>query len=116
MFTKFGAVIGMGLLAAFALPGGRRATVEDEPRIHVVVMEGMKFIPSALRVRVGERVEFKNVDLVPHTATAKPTGAFDSGLVKPGDSWILHPKGAGTFPYACTFHPTMTGEITVEKR
>ena len=55
-------------------------------------------------------------DLVPHTATAKPTGAFNSGLISPGDSWTLLPKRTGTFLYVCTFHPMMTGEITVEKR
>lgn len=101
---------------AFVLLSGRDIFGQEEPRTLVVVMENMKFSPGILRARVGDRIEFKNSDLVPHTATAKPVGAFDSGLVKPGEAWIFVPKKPGTFGYTCTFHPTMVGELVVVAR
>ena len=75
----------------------------------------MKFSPTTLRIRVGDRVEFKNADLVPHTATAKLAGGFDSEVMKPGKTWTFVPKSAGAFAYRCTFHPMMVGEIAVAK-
>jgi plastocyanin len=110
----FGTIGGTALLVALVLIGGRQSFAKEEPKTHVVVMEGMKFAPSALRVGVGDRIEFKNADLVPHTATAKRGGGFDSGLVKPGESWVLVPRQPGTFDYTCTFHPMMMGKLTVD--
>jgi plastocyanin len=111
---RFRTVTGIILLATLALMGGRQVFAKESPATHVVVMENMKFSPSVLRVHVGDKIEFKNSDLVPHTATAKPAGAFDSGPVMPGQSWVFSPKKTGTFEYACTFHPVMTGSFTVE--
>jgi plastocyanin len=82
-------------------------------RTHVVVMEGMKFSPPTLRIQKGDTVVFKNNDLVPHTATAKERGVFDSGIIKPGESWTLAPTFHATVPYVCTFHPMMEGRIEV---
>jgi plastocyanin len=113
---RFRAIIGITLLATLASAGGRQIFANEEPTTHVVVMENMKFSPSVLRVRVGDRIEFKNADLVPHTATAKPAGAFDSGLLKPAESWVFSPKALGIFEYTCTFHPMMVGKLTVDQR
>src|SRR5688500_2143058 len=93
------AIVGITLLVAFAFVGGRRGFAVEKSTTHVVVMENMNFSPKVLRVRVGDRIEFKNGDLVPHTATAKPAGPFDSGLVKPGESWMFAPMNQGTFGY-----------------
>lgn len=108
-------VTGTILILVLALIGGHHvfATESDGPKTHVVTMENMEFSPRVLKVRVGDRIEYKNADLVPHTATAKPSGAFDSGLVKPGESWTFSPTTAGTFGYTCLFHPMMIGELTV---
>ena len=84
-------------------------------RTHTVVMEGMKFSPSTLRIQPGDTVVFKNNDLVPHTATAKQGGAFDSGIIKPGGSWTFAPQFQTTVPYVCSFHPMMEGSIKVER-
>ncbi len=102
------------LLLAPVVLGVRAASAKDEGQTHTVVIENMKFSPGTLRVRPGDRVVFENKDLVPHTATAKPAGAFDSGLVAAGKSWTFIPQSAGTFHYACLFHPTMEGEVVVE--
>jgi plastocyanin len=99
---------------AFALVGGHHAlAAKDAPASHVITIEGMKFSPDAVRVHVGDRIEFKNADLVPHTATAKGANGFDSGLIKAGESWTFAPTKPGSLNYACSFHPTMTGRIVV---
>jgi plastocyanin len=105
------------LCAAMAAAGISHAiAAKASPADHVVKIENMKFSPAVLTLRVGDRIAFRNDDLVPHTATASSAGAFDSGLVKPGESWLFIAKSAGKFGYTCTFHPMMAGEIRVEGR
>lgn len=119
--TRRGALIAfamsaVALLGALALAGVPRAPLAsgDAGVTHLVVIENMAFSPRVLRVHVGDRVTFENRDLMPHTATAKPAATFDSGLIKPGESWSFRPARAGTTPYACSFHPTMEATLIVE--
>jgi plastocyanin len=82
-------------------------------RTRVVTVEGMKFVPAVLELRVGDRVVFQNHDLVPHTATARDGEVFDSGPLPAGQEWSFTPTRAGTTRYACLFHPTMGGSLVV---
>ena len=84
-------------------------------RTYTVIMKGMKFSPSTLRVQKGDTIVFKNSDLVPHTATAKQGRVFDSGMIKPGESWTFVPTSRASVPYSCTFHPMMEGRIEIEE-
>jgi plastocyanin len=76
-----------------------------------VSMRNMQFYPQSLKVKKGTVVEWKNDDLVPHTATS---ASFDSGSLGRGKSWRHTFTKTGQFPYACTFHPTMTGNVIVK--
>jgi plastocyanin len=76
----------------------------------------MKFSPSMVSVHVGDRVIFKNADLVPHTATAKAPATFDSAALKNGDEWTFTAEQTGAIRYVCTFHPMMEGSIVVQSR
>jgi plastocyanin len=49
---------------------------------------------------------------VTHTVTATD-GRFDSGNIEPGERRSLTFSRAGTFPFHCTPHPFMRGEIVV---
>jgi plastocyanin len=80
------------------------------PAIVKVSMRNMQFSPKTIRVRKGTVVEWKNDDIVPHTATSV---SFDSGSLSPGKSWQHTFNEAGQFHYVCTFHPTMTGVVIV---
>jgi plastocyanin/uncharacterized membrane protein len=71
-----------------------------------VIMKGIRFQPAELTVHPGETVEFKNEDIVAHTATADD-GSFDSGLIQPGSSWKMTIQKTGTIAYHCTPHPNM---------
>ncbi len=67
---------------------------------------------SPLTIPVGTTVVWTNQDDMTHTVTAT-NGAFDSGdLDKDGQFSFTFTK-AGTFNYACNFHPNMKGTITV---
>ena len=114
--ARVGVAVCTMLFTAVAAAGiSRTITAKAAPPDHVVRIENMKFSPAALRVRVGDRVDFRNADLVRHTITAKSAGAFDSGLVKPGESWTFVAKTAGNFGYTCTFPPMMVGELLVRQ-
>lgn len=59
----------------------------------------------------GDTVVWTNEDIVPHTATAKK--GFDSKSIEKSGSWRFVTKQKGTYPYICTFHPTMKAELIV---
>ncbi|OWW21846.1 cupredoxin domain-containing protein [Noviherbaspirillum denitrificans] len=90
------------------------ASVAAKAAEHTVVIEGMQFAPATLEVRPGDTVIWKNKDPYPHTATAVGGSGFDSGEIKPDRSWKFVAKKAGTFPYECTLHKTMTGKLVVK--
>jgi plastocyanin len=62
---------------------------------------------------VGQRVIWQNADTMTHTATAGG-GVFDTGLLaRATGSAPITLDAAGTFPYFCGLHPSMTGTLTV---
>ena len=77
-----------------------------------VVIEGFKFNPPVLTLHRGDRIVWRNKDLVPHTATSH--GLFDSRSIAPGNSWTYVARKSGTLAYVCTFHPTMQASLTVQ--
>jgi plastocyanin len=74
-------------------------------------MRSLQFYPTNIEVTKGEVVEWKNDDLVPHTATS---ASFSSGTIVSGQSWRHTFTDAGNFPYVCTFHPRMKGVVIVK--
>lgn len=79
---------------------------------HTVVIEGMQFQPAALTVHRGDRIVWRNKDLVPHTTTVD--GVFDSSTIPPEGAWTYIANKSGTLPYVCLFHPTMQGSLTIQ--
>ena len=92
--------------AALLLPA---LAVADE---HVVTIEGMVFQPATVRVKPGDKVVWRNKDVVPHTATA--AGSFDSGAIAPGRIWTWTARGKGRKGYVCLYHPGMKATLEVE--
>jgi plastocyanin len=108
-------LVGSIILAATLVLGLWSAMAAEAGVVHTVVMEEMRFSPGTVRVKPGDRVIFRNRDLVPHTATSKGEKLFDSGAIKPGESWTFSPPPRRAIRYACTFHPMMEGEIDGEQ-
>jgi plastocyanin len=101
-------VCAMLLASLSALPASAAA-----PTSHVVTIENMQFNPPTLTVKRGDRIVWINKDLFPHTVTGN-THAFDSRSIAANASWSYAPAKAGSYPYGCTFHPTMHGALTVQ--
>jgi plastocyanin len=93
--------------AAASAPG--RAAMH----LHTVTIAGMRFSPATLQVRRGERIEWVNNDLVPHTVTARG-GSFDSGSIAAGASWTWIATRPGNVDYACAYHPDMAASVTIQ--
>jgi plastocyanin len=70
------------------------------------------FDPAQLSVAPKTTVTWVNNDTVAHTATADD-GLFDSGVLKPGESYSVWFDGAGQVAYHCTIHPDMKGSLVV---
>lgn len=68
---------------------------------------------NPLVIQQGTTVKWTNGDTVEHTATSD-TGVWDSGNIAPGSDFSFKFDNVGSFPYHCTIHPGMVGEIKVE--
>ncbi len=90
-----------------------KANDNNKPGPNEIFIQGMAFVPSTITVTTGTTVTWSNRDAVNHTVTSD-TGLFDSGQI-PKDGTYTHTfTTAGTFPYHCTIHPTMTGTVVVQ--
>lgn len=93
------------LISAFANAGTNKGTT--------IKIESMQFSPASFHVKKGEKVIYINNDLVPHTVTADDK-SFDSKTIEAGKSWTFRADKVGVHPFKCSFHPTMTGTISVD--
>lgn len=79
-----------------------------------ITIRGFAFIPPDLKVRPGEKITVVNEDSAAHTVTATEEEAFDTGNIAAGESaTFTAPSKAGSYPFVCTLHPSMTGTLTV---
>ncbi len=92
--------------------GASGAARGGEPRLHRVVIEDFAFRPRRLEVRPGDSVEWVNLDLAPHTASAED-GTWDSGEMAKRARFRMTFRKAGSHAYGCAFHPLMRGDIVV---
>jgi plastocyanin len=83
-------------------PGGNSVTISN-----------FSFSPSNLTVSAGTTVTWTNNDAVAHTSTSN-SGAWDSGNIAQGGTFSFTFDSTGTYPYHCTPHPQMTGQIIVQ--
>jgi YVTN family beta-propeller protein len=78
-----------------------------------VSIAGFAFGPQTVTVKIGERVTWTNNDGAAHTVTFKD-GSTSSKSLSPGDAFTRTFDRAGTYAYACSFHPYMTGTVIVQ--
>ena len=112
----------LALIAVAGFPwhasAGRPAnSASASPRVVTVVIAEFKFEPATVTVHAGDTVEWKNGDIVPHTATADgdpQKATFDSSSIPMGATWRFVPRNQGKYNYTCTLHPNMTGKLIVQ--
>ena len=98
-------------VALFSVSHGSDALAK--PKMHTVIIEAMRFSPQVVEANIGDTVVWINKDLVVHTATAQ-NRSFNSSEIAQNRSWKLKVRSKGVFPYVCTFHPTMKGNLVVK--
>lgn len=75
-----------------------------------IVEKNFAFNPSTLTVNIGDTVTFQNEDSAAHEVSIN---GQDLGKQAPGQSVTWTASTAGTFPFSCLIHPSMTGRVTV---
>jgi plastocyanin len=86
----------------------------EAPQGAVVRLKDTSFQPGDVEVKTGQTVTFENEDAIAHTVTAVKGAKFDSGTLAGGKTFTFTARKAGKISYVCTFHPGMTGTITVD--
>jgi len=81
---------------------------------HIVEIKSFKFTPSKLVIQPGDVVVWKNLDIVPHTATDL-NKAWDTGYIAAGDSVTLEYDELISGDYFCEYHPAMSAELETAK-
>jgi plastocyanin len=104
--TRTRAAVAIGALAVWAALAGATTAADSG-----VTIADFSFSPGTITVKAGDTVTWTNNDTVDHTATG---GDFDAGTIEPGATATVTFKTAGSFTYACKFHPTMTGTVVVQ--
>jgi plastocyanin len=69
------------------------------------------FTPTILQVKPGQSVTWDNTDPFVHNITANGWGHYDD--LKPTERFTATFDDPGLYPFACTYHPGMSGVIVV---
>jgi plastocyanin len=107
--------------AGLVTPLVAQATLADEaPAARVSIVEPnfqppqvWGYDPAEMTVPVGTMIIWTNTGAVAHTVTAEDAALFDSGSLDPQSLFSFATDSVGTYTYHCSFHPWMTGTITV---
>lgn len=102
------------LFMVACVPGADEDAVMTCP--DTILIKDFSFSPANCKVKVGSSLTFKNVDTVPHTATAlfDAPVKFDTGDLVQDASAIISFDTAAIIPFHCAIHPSMMGSIVVE--
>ena len=77
-----------------------------------IVISGFAYTVPAT-VAPGTQVTVRNNDTAEHTVTADTGGAFDVEIEGGETATLTVPSTPGTYPFHCTYHPNMHGDLTV---
>jgi plastocyanin len=122
----------LGLFAGSLLAIGVAKSMAARPAIVVEMLDNPpSFLPAQTTIKVGDTVEWKNTGAQLHHVTTDPSAAlkkgdvtsppgakpFDSGFLKPGESFKETFSVPGIYRYTCAVHEAkgMNGEVAVEK-
>jgi plastocyanin len=83
-----------------------------ESRVVIEIRE-FEFIPEQPTVSPGDIVVWKNLDIVPHTATSEDD-SWDSDLIEAGGTWETVIREDMVLAYYCRFHPSMIADLSFE--
>ena len=96
------------VVAALLVGAAQGATAQTAE----VTMPAKLYAPRDLDVLRGTTVAWHNADTTTHTVT-EDEDEFDSGFVRPGNTFTVKFSKRGTFVYHCTIHRFMRGSVSV---
>ncbi len=81
-----------------------------------IAIRDFAFEPANCQVAPGTTLTFTNYDSAQHNAVSTDGAAapFRTPTLDEDESASVTFTAAGAYPYECTFHPGMTGTITVQ--
>jgi uncharacterized protein (TIGR03118 family) len=79
----------------------------------VVNIANFAFSPAGITVPAGTQIQWTNQDNTAHTVTADNSG-FKSGALDQNQMFSQTLAQPGTYPYHCSIHPFMKGQIIVK--
>ena len=94
-------------------PGLEANAVAGQPI--VVEIRSFKFLSEDPAVSPGDVVVWRNMDIVPHTVTAKDD-SWDSGLIEAGGEWQTVVSADMVANYYCRFHPSMVATLKIKPK
>ena len=103
-----------GTVVALDLPAG----AEVPPPAGPVVMDqrGQQFLPDLLSARVGQVVEFRNGESIPHNVyvTRSSSGSVEFNVsTDPNQSYTHTFTQPGVYDVSCDIHPSMRASLVV---
>jgi plastocyanin len=95
--------------------GSPSVTANDRPSAAnaEVKIDNFSFGPQTLTIPVGATVTWTNRDDIPHTSVST-NGMFKSKVMDTDEKFSYTFAKAGTYPYYCSIHPKMTGQVVVK--
>lgn len=105
-------------LATSKLPA-RLVSIPDGTSVPGCEDVGLCYDPPSLIIFKGGEVIWKNDDTAAHTVTSGnvlegPSGLFDSGLIKSGETFAFKFENSGDYQYFCMIHPWANASVTVK--
>jgi plastocyanin len=103
------------VLMALSLVSARpiRANTEQSATATAeVTIDNFSFRPQTLTVAVGTAVTWTNRDDIPHTVVSDDA-VFKSKARDTNEQFSYTFDKPGTYPYHCSIHPKMTGQVVV---
>lgn len=111
-----GFAVAILVLAAAACSSGDDETPQTAAS-SAIEIKLFSFKPSPIVVRTGQTVRWTQRDNTMHTVTSgvpgSPDGRLQSGGLAEGATFSFSFPSAGTFPYFCSIHDSMRGEVRV---
>jgi plastocyanin/tetrahydromethanopterin S-methyltransferase subunit G len=102
----------MAAAPAAVAGGGCHGPITDEEGT-TVVMEGLCFTPTVVRVAEGDTVTWENADSTEHNVVSAALPGYGTATLRRGGSASITFDDPGIYPYVCSFHPGMTGAVVV---
>ena len=102
----------LALVAALAALAGLGGAASARAETLVIGMPGKFFDPPRATMVAGDTVVFRNYDLATHDVRIA-AGGFDSGPIGRFGSWAQSIGQPGGYPFVCTLHAFMSGDLDV---